>query len=140
MATVLVVDDDLDTCDLLSLYLGHAGHDVVCAANGWEGLLELDRQRVDLILLDVMMPGMDGATFLNVLRNTKEGATTPVVVISALDPDRARAGLGRFEVADVLTKTPGFYDAVVDAVRRHARTPAAWPVFGLDMSQHRWQD
>ena len=136
MATVLVVDDDCDTRDLLSLYLGHAGHNVVCAANGWEALLALENEHADLVLLDVMMPGMDGSTFLNILRNMKEWATTPVVVISALDADRAREGLGRFALAGVLTKTPGFYDAVMDAVRRLA--PATLPDFDTDPSQGRW--
>src|SRR6266566_5058552 len=60
MATILVVDDDRDTCEVVSRYLEKSGHHAVSAENGWEALLRLDAHTVNLILLDVMMPGMDG--------------------------------------------------------------------------------
>jgi len=107
MGTILVVDDDPDTCDLLSRYLARDGHEVVCAANGWEGLLAADRHRVDLIVLDVTMPGMDGETFLGIVRRGGGGRTdrdVPVVAVTALDRAAVAAALGRLGVSAILTK------------------------------------
>ena len=83
MASVLVVDDEPDICELISRYLEAGGHHPITAANGWEALLALDAHPVDLILLDVTMPGMDGVTFLKILRNAQKKMRTPVIVVTA---------------------------------------------------------
>jgi hypothetical protein len=72
LARILVVEDEVDTRMVLGKFLSVAGHEVIPAANGWEALLVLDTTSVDLILLDVMMPGMDGVTFLQILRQAKK--------------------------------------------------------------------
>ena len=64
MPSILLVDDDPNFTELLSRFLQEQGYNLYTAANGWEALLVLDQQAIDLILLDVMMPGMDGITFL----------------------------------------------------------------------------
>src|SRR5687767_1321143 len=81
--TILIVDDDADTRDLVGRFLSNAGYGVRFAANGWEGLLALETP-VDLVLLDLMMPGMDGAAFLRTLRAHGAGKHVPVVVITAM--------------------------------------------------------
>ena len=53
MATILVVEDDFDTRDLLARLLEREGYDALSAANGWDALLVLDNHNVDLVLLDV---------------------------------------------------------------------------------------
>ena len=127
MAKVLVVDDDRDTCDLLERYLLAGGHEVICAGNGWEALLAMDTHRVDLILLDVMMPGMDGATFLKILRNAQTKSDTAVVVISALDRANVEARVGKLGVADIVPKGPSFFEELLALVARHTqpRPPAS---------------
>ena len=78
------------------------GVDLRFAGNGWEALLELDAGATDLILLDLMMPGMDGPTFLKILRRNK-GTRVPVAVMTVLESDEAKkriAGLGASEVLD----------------------------------------
>jgi DNA-binding response OmpR family regulator len=84
-ARILVVDDLEDNRAVLERRLRPQGHEVVCAAGGHAALAMLAREQFDLVLLDVMMPDLDG---LAVLERLKAGAATrdiPVIMISALD-------------------------------------------------------
>src|SRR6267142_838864 len=85
LARILVIEDDVDTRMGLGKFLSMAGNAVIPAANGWEALLVLDQSDVDLILLDVMMPGMDGPTFLQILRQAKKHKDLAVIVVTALE-------------------------------------------------------
>jgi CheY-like chemotaxis protein len=118
MATILVVDDDPDTCEVVSRYLEKSGHHAVSAENGWEALLRLDTHTVNLILLDVMMPGMDGATFLTILRGDQHQKSIPVAVMSALSPDVIGSRLARLDVADILPKGSGYLSDLLKVVER----------------------
>jgi len=81
---VLVVEDSSLSRDALVLALGGAGFDAVPAANGAEALAYLsDGHRVDVILLDLMMPVMDGWTLIRRLRDENVAPGVPVVVFSA---------------------------------------------------------
>jgi two-component system response regulator MprA len=84
MATILVVDDDMGCRRLTSKVLAIHGYSTVVAANGIEALQALDRENVDLILLDLMMPEMDGLSFINVMRQHSEWANVPVLVLSGI--------------------------------------------------------
>jgi CheY-like chemotaxis protein len=84
MACVLVVDDDQDSLEVLSKYMEKAGYETVRAANGWEALIKLDQNDIDLVLLDLTMPGMDGATLLRILRNDNRRRSLPVVLVTAM--------------------------------------------------------
>jgi CheY-like chemotaxis protein len=103
MATVLIVEDDIDTRDLFARMVTRDGHNVRLACNGWEGLLAMEHN-VDLILLDIMMPGMDGVTFLKNLRCMREGREVPVVVVTARDPEEVRLKVARHDVKAILPK------------------------------------
>lgn len=83
MATVLVIEDDPDMRELERAVLGCAGYDVLLAANGREGLDALARQRPCVIILDLMMPVMDGLTFLAECRKRHLADTVPVLCVSA---------------------------------------------------------
>ena len=83
MATVLVIEDDPDMRELERTALSCGGHHVVLAPNGREGLEALERGRPCLILLDLMMPVMDGLTFLTERRRRGVGADVPVICVSA---------------------------------------------------------
>ncbi len=61
---VLVVDDEADTCLLLTKVLTKEGHDVSTASDGIEALRVIDREEIDLIITDMKMPNMDGISFL----------------------------------------------------------------------------
>ncbi|HVL65693.1 MAG TPA: response regulator [Vicinamibacterales bacterium] len=79
MSTVLVIEDDPDMREIERATLGSAGHDVVVATNGKEGLEALERQRPCIIVLDLMMPVMDGLTFL--AEKTRRGLAEDVPVL-----------------------------------------------------------
>lgn len=119
MATVLVVDDDRDTCEIVSLHLRRGGYDVICASNGWEALLAVENQPIDLILLDVMMPGLDGEKFLEILRGAQKRKDTVVVVVTGLGKDQIQPRMHRLGIADVVRKTSEFYQQLLHVVRSH---------------------
>lgn len=80
MARVLVVDDEPDVLLVVRIYLEAAGHETLLAADGERALERLAAEPVDLVLLDVCMPVMDGWSVLEAIR--ARGGGTPVVVIS----------------------------------------------------------
>jgi CheY-like chemotaxis protein len=82
---LLVVDDSAENRDLLHLLLQQQGHQVTVAASGPEALDLLGHQPFDLILLDVMMPDMDGFAVLERLKSNDDWRHIPVVMVSALD-------------------------------------------------------
>src|SRR5438477_97148 len=82
MKRILVVEDDDGTREAVIAHLKTAGYAVSEAENGWEALLKLDHEKIDLVVLDLVMPGMDGQTFLRILRNGQKHQDTPVVVLT----------------------------------------------------------
>lgn len=87
MSTILVVDDMPIIRAPIAASLQAAGFRTLCAAGGLEALVLL-AERPDLILLDIQMPGMDGLTFLRLLRHSPRGAAIPVLLLTA-EEDRA---------------------------------------------------
>jgi CheY-like chemotaxis protein len=84
MKTVLVVDDDRDTNEVTCRLLRKLGHQALSAHTGEEALAIVAMQIPDLIILDSMMPGMNGAEVLRLLRAKVETATIPVIMHSAI--------------------------------------------------------
>jgi DNA-binding response OmpR family regulator len=78
--TVLVVDDKMNVRDLISEYLGEQGFRVVTARDGKEGLFAARHENPDVVLLDIMMPAMDGYEFLRQFRRERG---TPVIILTA---------------------------------------------------------
>src|SRR5688572_22356819 len=116
MATLLVVEDERDTRDLLARIVRRAGHTAVTAGNGWEALLALDETRVDVILLDLMMPGMDGVTFLDILRHDEARRSIPVILITACDESELLAGAVRLGVFKCLKKAHYTSQELLDVI------------------------
>ena len=83
--TVLIVEDEADGRDLLRALLEREGWKILAAANGREALGCLETERPGVILLDLMMPEMDGFEFIEHLRKRPDGRNIPVVVITAKD-------------------------------------------------------
>src|SRR5262249_19238302 len=84
-ARVLVVDDQQSNRDLLSRWLERRGHEVLLAADGAAALELIRRHPCDLVLLDVVMPGMSGIEVLQGLKSEAALRDVPVIVISALN-------------------------------------------------------
>ena len=81
MFSIMVVEDDLNQQKLMAGVLGQYGYDVITACDGIEALDQLDKKHVDLIILDIMMPRMDGFEFTSTLRQS--GCNIPILMVSA---------------------------------------------------------
>ncbi|RMG99422.1 MAG: response regulator [Chloroflexi bacterium] len=102
--SVLVVDDEPMARTLLRLMLVRAGFNVSEAEDGYDALEKVKKIRPDVILLDVMMPGMDGFTVCETLRNEEDTASLPIIMLSAKsDLDSINKGL-RVGATKYLTK------------------------------------
>lgn len=77
---ILIIDDDENICELVKLYLLKEGFDVVTASNGKEGMEKFEQEKPDLVILDIMMPEMDG---WEVCRAIKKKWSTPIMMLSA---------------------------------------------------------
>jgi CheY-like chemotaxis protein/MinD-like ATPase involved in chromosome partitioning or flagellar assembly len=80
---ILIIDDDVDTLRLVGLMLQRQGYQIVAANNGEQGLAHADAEAPDLILLDVMMPQMDGYEVARRLRANPETANIPILMFTA---------------------------------------------------------
>ena len=82
---ILVVDDDKNICELLRLYLVKEGYNVTMVHDGGAALAEFDKLHPDLVLLDVMMPVMDGLAATHAIHTLprKDSAAVPIVAVSA---------------------------------------------------------
>lgn len=98
---ILIADDEAEIRDLLRLYLENSGYDVLEAADGLEALEVLEKEHVDLAVLDVMMPRMNG---LHVLKKIRETSNIPVLVFSAKDADSDKILGLNLGADDYLTK------------------------------------
>ena len=87
MASILVVDDDASVRGLLRAVLECEGHEVRTAEDGFSALRAVTSARPDCVLLDVMMPGMDGHEVLERLRAFDGGASLPVIMLTAAADD-----------------------------------------------------
>ena len=88
---ILIVEDDTSTVDLLRLYLGRDGHKVLSASDGREGLRLAREARPDLVVLDLMLPGLDG---MEVCRALRKESDVPIVMLTARVEEEDRlAGL-----------------------------------------------
>ena len=81
--SVLVVDDEPQARAMLRLIMVRAGFEVVEAKDGYEALDEVARQLPDLMILDIMMPGIDGFYVCEQLRSNERSAALPIIVLSA---------------------------------------------------------
>ena len=83
MARIVVIDDDLDLCGYVTHHLELDGHTALFARDGFEGIELIEEHRPDLIILDVMMPGLDGVQICKRLKNHHEISRIPVIFLSA---------------------------------------------------------
>ena len=77
---VLVIDDEENVCELITLYFEKAGYDVVCAGEGNEGMEMVRSQKPSIVILDLMLPGMDG---LDVCKEIRKFSNIPLIMLTA---------------------------------------------------------
>ena len=101
---ILVVDDEADIRNLLSIFLKQKGYRVTTASNGNEALTEASIEKPSLILLDILMPGMDGLEICTALKKNPSTARIPIVICSVLAMEEDRAKAYEAGAASYLTK------------------------------------
>ncbi len=121
--TVLVIDDDKTLLRLLQEAFSKAGYQVILASNGIDGLQELYARQPDMVLLDVMMPRMDGWETLTRIRQISR---VPVIMLTAKDAEQEKVRGFTLGVDDYVTKPFSFAEltARAGAVLRRSRTTA----------------
>ncbi|MBN1164338.1 MAG: response regulator [Candidatus Krumholzibacteriota bacterium] len=82
---ILIVDDEVHLAKILQFTLEHAGYEVVTAFDGQEALDLVEREGFDLIILDLMLPLVDGYKVCNILKKDKRFSAIPVIILSARD-------------------------------------------------------
>ncbi len=118
--TILVVEDDPDINALLTKIVAREGFQAVPAFSGTEALLQVERATFDLVLLDMMLPGMDGPGFVGQVR--ERGVRTPIVVVSAKASTSDKVDMLKLGADDYVTKPfdPDEVAARIHAVLRRA--------------------
>jgi CheY-like chemotaxis protein len=120
MARVLIVDDEMATVEMLSKALSLLGHEPVPAYDGEHALRILAEDRPDLVLLDLMMPDMDGYETLRRLRELDRGREVPVLVVTA-SPDADLEQKVEAAGGDGYLRKPVGLDTLAQAVDQQAR-------------------
>ena len=122
MAKILIIEDDMDINNLLARIMSRQGHEVVQAFSGTEGKLRLELERYDLMLLDLMLPGMMGEELIREIRQTDKDL--PIIVLSAKSALEDRVSVLEMGADDYLVKPFAVEEVaarVSGALRRSAR-------------------
>lgn len=114
---IAVVEDDYAIASMYEIKLRACGYDVVVAPDGKAGLIAIEAAPPDLILLDIMMPEMNGDEMLEKLRQTDWGANIRVVILTNLSKDEAPHGLRFLNVDRYIVKAHHTPTQVVEIVQ-----------------------
>ena len=115
MSKILIVEDDKPLVDALNKKLIKSGFEIVLAYNGEEGLEKIKTENPDLILLDIVMPVMDGITMLKELRKTDKD--TPVIILSNLSGDDKLSEALASGSHDYLVKTNYTLEEIINKIK-----------------------
>ena len=129
---VLVVDDDKSIVKVLTAYLEQSGYQVLTAEDGETALHALRRERPDLVILDLMMPNLDGWEVTSIVRADKSLAATPIIMLTARVEDTDKIVGLELGADDYITKPFNAREVVarVNALLRRVRldqSPSAAP-------------
>jgi CheY-like chemotaxis protein len=127
MAKIVVCEDSPAIQKLIQMTLRTSGHDVFIADDGLDGLELIDRERPDVVLTDIAMPGLNGLELIQALRARPDLAQIPVMLITASAQRNDLAEGVRHEVAGYITKpfrTADLRTAVAEVLARAASDPA----------------
>jgi CheY-like chemotaxis protein len=128
MSTILVVDDKQLVREAIGKLLEYAGFEVLTAANGREAWAMMYQHRPDLVLLDLMMPEMDGVTFLSLVRRDPRWRGLPVVVLTgADDKDHLITRAWDLGVNDLVPKATFGVNDLIGKIRHHLTAAPAAP-------------
>jgi adenylate cyclase len=119
MRRILIVDDMLASREALARILNHAGYETLQAMNGAEALALLKKNKIDLVMLDQMMPEVDGLTFLAGIRRFPKWKHLPVIMFTGVKDRSCHSRAQGLEVKEFLVK--GEYDPkeLIGLVAKH---------------------
>lgn len=144
MSQILVVEDDLDIAELIAHYLEKAGHTVESLATGAAVMPKVRRQPPDLVVLDLMLPELDGLMICQAMRSDPQTAAIPIIMVTARGEEADRITGLELGADDYVTKpfSPKELAARVSALlRRVTRLPATGGVLrygpiAIDIDRH----
>jgi DNA-binding response OmpR family regulator len=144
VARILVVEDSPDIAELIAHYLSGAGYTTTVTGNGSEGLRHAKMSPPDAIVLDLMLPGMDGLHVCQALRGEASTAAIPIIMLTARGEEADRVRGLELGADDYLTKpfSPKELVARVGALLRRVQRPATTPrklTYGpltIDLDRH----
>ncbi|MBT4849783.1 response regulator [Candidatus Parcubacteria bacterium] len=114
---ILVVEDEASLSKVLSAKLQKENFLVTIAANGTEAVKELESDKFDLILLDIIMPKMDGFAFLQKIREDKN--ETPVIIVSNLGQEEDRGVAKKYNVMHYFVKSDSNLQSIVSYIQEN---------------------
>lgn len=110
---ILLVDDETEVCEVDGYYLSKRGYDIICAKSGQEAIDIFTKERPQLVLLDILMPGMDG---LECLRRLKQiDKKIPIIMVTCVDEIETAKKAIDLGAVDYITKPLG-YQALETAI------------------------
>ena len=134
---ILCVDDDEVTLKLLDRLIKNAGWDVITAGSGRDALEKVKKTRPDIILLDIMMPEMDGYQVCSKLQKNNETSYIPVIFVTALRKEQDKARAFSVGATDYLVK-PIKKNDLLQKIRKHIKTDTQWKE--LRKNARRWRE
>ncbi len=116
MAKILVVDDDPEISSLVQYTLESLGHTIKVCDNGREVIDAIKEFSPQLLVMDVMLPGIDGYSLTAKISESPDTASIPIIVLSALEPSRSM--FGKFTQVNAFLTKPFNTDDLIEAVKR----------------------
>ncbi|NQU83000.1 MAG: response regulator transcription factor [Parcubacteria group bacterium] len=119
MKKILLVEDEKTLLEMYEYYLSEAGFKVILSSNAKNGLKLAKKEKPDLILLDILLPGEDGIYFLEELRKNKRTATFAVIVFSNYDVPKLKQKAFKLGAKDYLLKTSYTPKQVIEKISKY---------------------
>jgi two-component system, OmpR family, response regulator VanR len=101
VSRILVVEDDLDIQEIICEFLGSVGYEVAAASDGLEAIDKFNREDYDLVLLDIMLPKIDGFVVCEMIRKNSE---VPIIMLTALEEEQDQIKGFELKIDDYITK------------------------------------
>lgn len=139
MKTILIVEDEKDIAEMLSVFLENEGYRTITAGDGLEGLVLFQKERADLVILDVLLPKLDGFSLCKKIREKSE---VPVIMLTALSDEDSQLKGYDLMIDEYVTKpfSIGVFLKKVAAVLRRREEPRqehlAWGDIFMDRNSH----